>query len=199
MQLSLGLSLVQLSRDGREGKYDPWGVYDVLNPPSPHPAFLQTCANSPPVAAVQNLYVFRGVLTEVLGGSAELLCVSVPAGSWSPMMHSCTHTQSHTPIRESSSRENTPSRIPLLSRSFHFTVCSLSQHPFLCFTDCFSLCLPSFLVLVAIAVRDRPHCNFFSVYHMGLRGGAGGLALLPIPPMKRGKKAIVSALSGNLC
>ena len=70
--------------------------------------FLQTCANAPPGASVQacvcvrarvRVCMFRGVLTEVLGGSLELLCVSVPAGSWSLMTHTHTHTHTHTYLK----------------------------------------------------------------------------------------------------
>lgn len=188
MQLSLGLSLVQLSRDGRKGKYDPWGVYDVLNPPLPHPAFLQTCANSPP-------------------GAAVCVCVCVQGGAdWGPgwlsrtavCVSSCRKLESHdalvhthTPIWESSSRENMPSRIPLLSRSFHFAVCSLSQHPFLCFTDCFSLCLPSFL-----GGCPRMACTVI-LFLFIIWDWEQGVRTAAYSPDKEGKKALFPALFGN--
>lgn len=67
----------------------------------------------------------RGVLTEVLGGWLELLRLSVPAGSSSPMTH--THTHAHAPHFHKS----TMSHIPLTQPHFHFRFCHqyLSQHP----------------------------------------------------------------------
>ncbi|MEQ2202713.1 hypothetical protein XENOCAPTIV_013197 [Xenoophorus captivus] len=108
---------------GKERNHS-WGVYDVPNPPISNP--LRTSVNAPPGAAVQpevcrSVCVFSGVLTLVLSGSVEMLCVSVPAGSWSPMTH--THTHTHTHLSECSSSKNILSHIPLLSHTFSFTAC----------------------------------------------------------------------------